>query len=230
MEPKDRVTTLTKSKLGAIRERVKGAGQEQGAEFVVDPDAVGAMLEGWPAAPRKVADWAIETYGPPNEATPTMLIWHNNEPWKRTVVFRQEIPHNFPTMHTDFIMQWIDYPVPVDKANDITAFDGSCIIDRTAGEAAARCDMESMNILTLNLMHEIVTGKRTVDEARKVYAEQAAAHVMDRKAEYTERFLFDIPGPGQGDPDERIIGSAMAREAVGKIGDAVSGERGGPDS
>lgn len=39
--------------------------------------------------------------------------------------------------------------------SELVRFDGSVIIDRTAGEVAARCDMEAMNILTLNLVHDI---------------------------------------------------------------------------
>ena len=45
-------------------------------------------------------------------------------------------------------------------ADDLTRYDGSCLIDRTAAEAGARCDSEAANFITLNFMHEIVTGKR----------------------------------------------------------------------
>jgi hypothetical protein len=45
---------------------------------------------------------------------------------------------HFPTAHTDFLTQYIDYRVPVDRFDDLAAFDGSCLADRTAGEAAAR--------------------------------------------------------------------------------------------
>lgn len=72
----------------------------------------------------------IEQYGPPDEATPMQLIWHGNGLWKRTV----EIPHKFPTAHTDFVSQYIDYQVPPEKVSDLVAFDGSVLIDRTAGE------------------------------------------------------------------------------------------------
>ena len=47
-------------------------------------------------------------------------------------------------------------------------------MDRTTGEAAARCESEAANILTLNLMHDIVREKTSVEEARKTYAENRA--------------------------------------------------------
>ncbi len=40
------------------------------------------------------------------------------------------------------------------------------------GEASARCHDEQANSLALNLMHDIVTGARTVAEARAYYASE----------------------------------------------------------
>ncbi|HSH83378.1 MAG TPA: hypothetical protein VLA19_33005 [Herpetosiphonaceae bacterium] len=82
--------------------------------------------------------------------------------------------------------------MPIDMFDEIGRYDGSCLVDRTAGEAGARCDSEAANMITLNLMHEIVTGKRSVEEARKVYAENMAAYTMGRTAPYAEQFLFPL--------------------------------------
>jgi hypothetical protein len=53
--------------------------------------------------------------------------------------------------------------VPPDKFDELAEYDGSVIVERTKGEIAARCDLEGANFLALNLAHEIVTGKRSVD-------------------------------------------------------------------
>jgi hypothetical protein len=222
----ERMATLAAAKADAIGHKVRGQQQtEPGRRYEADPAEVAAAVEQWPAAPKKVARQLVEQYGAPNEATPTKLIWYRNGFWKRTVLSRDEIVHNFPTSHTDFLTQYIDYRVPVDMFDDLAAFDGSCLADRTAGEVAARCDSEAMNILTLNLMHEIVTGRRTVDEARQVYAENAAAYTMGRPAPYTERLQFALPNEQTGDPDEAMIAGAMGRQVAGKAKDVVSGER-----
>ncbi len=68
--------------------------------------------------------------------------------------------HNFPSPHTDFLTQYIDYRVPVDMFAELGRYDGSCLVDRTTGEAAARCDSEAANFLTLNLMHDMSPAKR----------------------------------------------------------------------
>jgi len=53
----------------------------------------------------------------------------------------EEIPHDFPKPHMDMLLQSIDYPVPPDKFDELAAYDGSVIAERTKGELAARCDM-----------------------------------------------------------------------------------------
>src|SRR5690606_40011013 len=66
----------------------------------------------------------------------------------------------------------------------IGLFDGSLIVARTKGEVTANCDNEGANILALNLMHEIVTGIRTPQEARDFAKEEIAAFLM-RSEEHT---------------------------------------------
>ncbi len=221
----ERMATLGTAKGSALTHKLAGEQQtEPGREYTVDPSQVDTLVERWPAAPRKGARQMIKQYGTPYEATPTRLTWYRNGPWKRTEVTAGEIVHNFPTAHTDFLTQWVDYAVPVDKFDDLAAFDGSCLADRTAGEAAARCDSEAMNVLTLNLMHDIVTGAKTVDQAREAYAENAAAHTMGRPAPDTERLRLPRPEQSTGDPDESTIAGAMGRQMAGKAGDVLSGE------
>ena len=57
---------------------------------------------------QKSANQMIDKYGPPNEAIASRLIWYNNGPWKRTIVYRDEVLHNFPQLHSDVLEQFID--------------------------------------------------------------------------------------------------------------------------
>ena len=166
----------------------------------------------------------LEQYGPPNEATPTKLFWYHNAPWKRTLVTSDVLVHNFPAPHSDFLTQWIDYQVPIEMFDEIGQYDGSCLVDRTAGEVAGRCDSEAANIITLNLMHEIVTGKLSVEDARKVYADTMMAYTMGRPAPYAERLQFPVPSGGTEDLDQGMGVAPMARQAAGKVKDMVTGK------
>jgi hypothetical protein len=165
----------------------------------------------------------LDQYGPPNEATPTKLFWYNNGPWKRTIVTSDILIHNFPAPHSDYITQWIDYKVPVEMYDAIARYDGSCLVDRTAGEAGARCDSEAANTITLNLMHEIITGQSSVEEARKAYADSMMAYTMGRPAPYAEQLQFAVAHGGTEDPDEGMGIAPVVRQAAGKIKDVLTG-------
>lgn len=219
MKSGDRVKQAVGGTVSALQKEATGQGGEEGSREVLELATVDAIIAGWAAIPQKAAKKMIERYGAPNEATGSRLIWFNNGPWKRTIVYRDEVPHNFPKPHTDVLENFIDYHVPPEKHNDIAAFDGSVIPERTKGEVSARCDMEEMNFLSLNVMHDIVTGQRTVEEARKFYAETATAFMMSRPAPYTERLLFQAAEGGTADLDETMIAAAMLHQTAEKVKD-----------
>jgi hypothetical protein len=162
-----------------------------------------ATIANWPESARKAADMMNQKYGDPDEATETMLVWRDNGPWKKTVISNMETPHQFPAPHPDVMEQFISYRVPPDKFDELAAYDGSVTVKRTQGLLSARCDMEGANFLALNLAHEIITGKRSVEEARKFYGEQIMAMKAGQPAPYTEKLLFDPPG-NAADPDQPL--------------------------
>lgn len=196
---------------------------EKGADLKVAAAEVERIIADWPEAAQMGPRQLVEQYGSPNEATPTKVMWYRNGPWKRTVLTSDEVLHNFPSPHADFLTQWIDYRVPVDKFDVLGQYDGSCLVDRTTGEAGARCDSEAANMLTLNLMHDLVTGDRTVDEARSFYSESIAAYVLGRPAPYCEAFQFELPRGGTEDPDHPVVDGPQMREAVKKVTQEVAG-------
>jgi hypothetical protein len=130
------------------------------------------LIQDWPAESGEAAQLVIDAYGEPDEATKTQLTWHNPGAWKRIVASKTFYKHDFPAPHIDAVESFIDYRVPIDKFTPLAEFDGSVVVERTAGEVSARCHDEQANCLALNLMHDIVTGARTPDEARDYYAKE----------------------------------------------------------
>lgn len=183
---------------GAAPESSMNDPMNPGMRSSMQSSAADKLMVGWGATPKKVAMEMIAKYGQPHEATASMLVWHNNGPWKRTVVYREERNHAFPIAHTDLVEQFIDYKVPPAKHTEIAVFDGSVNIDRTGGELSARCDKEAANMLALNLADEIVTGKRNVAQARAHYAASIQAMMAKKPNEYTQRLLFASQGGGGG--------------------------------
>ena len=225
MDPKDRVETVAKTKAGAREEKASpGDRPAPGAEHGVAEAEVDAIIENWPPAPKKMAQDMVRQYGLPNEATPTLLIWHDSGPWKRTIVTSDETAHEFPTPHTDFISQTISYDVPVDMLPELAKFDGSLLINRTAGQVTASCDNEAANFLAVNLMHDIVQGRLTAEEARTELGEQQAAWLMNRDAPYTEGIRF--PQPAEADTgylDEPVMKAPTVRQTIEKVKDVLTG-------
>jgi hypothetical protein len=158
-------------------------------------------IENWKDQPKRIARQMIGLYGQPDEVTDRRLIWYDNGPWKRSELVNEKIPHRFPEPHHDSLLQSIAYHVPPEVATQLLQFDGSIVIERTRGELAARCDSERANYLALNLAHEIITGKKTVEQARYFYAETVQ---KKRHQEYLDGFLFNLPASEQADPDEPI--------------------------
>lgn len=225
MEAKERLDTAVTGTVAAQKIEAGGEVGEKATPTVADVSAVQALIENWPPMPKKSAKQTIEKYGPPNEALASRLIWYNNGPWKRTIVYRDEVLHNFPAPHTDVIEQFIDYQVPLEKFSELAAFDGSVIVERTKGEVSARCDMEAANILALNLMHDIVTGKQTAEAAREIYSEVTGAYILNQPAPYAEKLQFNVPSSDTTDADKTPTAGPMMSKATEKVKEIIGGEK-----
>ena len=223
MEPADRLKTVAVAAASALKAQTLEPGGEKPTRARVDAATVEVMTADWPKMSKSAVEEIVRKYGMPNEATPSRLTWFDNGPWKRAAVIRDEIPHNFPQPHTDVVEQTIPYQVPLEKVAEVLEFDGSLVIERTRGEVIARCDMESANIASLNLMHDIVSGRLTAGEARKEMAEVASAYVLNRSSPYAEAFQFEVPRADTRHADHTVIGPAMVRQGVEKAKDLLRG-------
>ncbi len=162
----------------------------------MDRASVDKIVAAWLERPRLGANEMIEKYGMPQEVTPQQLIWRDVGKFKRITVYNLETPHDFPMPHVDFLEHTIAYDVPQDKVGALIEFDGSSTINRTVGELSARCDLEGHNILTLNLDHDIVTGKKSVAQARKAFGDIVGQDVKGEHPPYVEGLVFE-PAKGR---------------------------------
>ena len=162
-------------------------------------------IQRWPRESRDAAQLIIDKYGEPDEATDSQLVWRKCGEWKRIVATKAFYQHDFPAPHQDSVESFIDYRVPPGKFSDLAAFDGSVMVERTAGEVSARCHDEEANRLALNLMHDIVTGAKTVGEARSYYAKEFLDHRRGKPTPYMEKLRFEVPDGDTADPDRRLI-------------------------
>lgn len=191
---------------GEMTEAAKGVTSENTQELIKD----------WPDVSKEAANAMTEKYGQPDEATPTMLVWHENGPWLRTIVYKEAVDHDFPMPHKDVLEQFVSYDVPPDKFDELAQYDGSVIAERTKGELSARCDKEVANYLAINLADDIVKGEKSVEEAREFYAKTIKEVLQGQEPEYVASLRFDPPPVQQArDSDERAISVAELEEIRG---------------
>ena len=164
----------------------------------VSPEAaawVQKNLLGWPKRSIAVASDLVTRYGLPKESNARELTWYDNGPWKRTVLHREEIDHNFPYPHKDVLEQTVNYRVPADKVGDLVKYDGSLVIDRTRGELTVHCNNEESNTLTLNIADDIVKGDRDVEQALAYHAQVIRGVQSGEPETYPYKLRFKAPQP-----------------------------------
>lgn len=168
-------------------------------------DRASEIINAWPKDSRDAAQLVIDAYGEPDEATETQLTWQHPGAWKRIVATKTFFQHHFPAPHIDAVESFVDYRVPVKKFTALAEFDGSVVVERTAGEVSARCHDEQANCLALNLMHEIVTGVKSAQEAREYYAKEFLDFRRRKPTPYMEGLRFTPAASGAADPDKRVL-------------------------
>ncbi len=174
-----------------------------------------ADVENWPKTAKEAAMNMMDKYGEPHEQTPSMLIWKNTGPFTYTIVYKEEVQHDFPMPHKDVLEQVVNYDVPVDKFSDLARYDGSVIVERTKGTMAARCDKEGANFLALNLAHDIIEGNRSVQEAREYYANAIMKMMQGEKDDYLTGLVFEAPKE-INNPDVTVMDMSKVRKMKNK--------------
>jgi hypothetical protein len=170
------------------------------------------IMQGWPAESTDAALRVIKKYGEPDESCHSTLTWDHRGPWKRVVAHREQVKHNFPAPHVDVVECFVTFHVPPWKVSDLIRLDGSIVVYRTLGEISVRGHDEQTNFLALNLAYDIITGKRSVDDARKYFAQEFLNARRKAPTPYMKGLKFE-PSRCE-DPDERIVSEADLKRAI----------------
>ncbi|MBI4488249.1 MAG: hypothetical protein HY694_04130 [Deltaproteobacteria bacterium] len=159
----------------------------------------------WPETAKNTAKEIAQKYGAPDMVGSDLLVWKNKGPYVWIQVNRMEVQHNFPGPHKDVLDIAIPYKVPVAMLTKLAEFDGSAVAMRTKGLLVASCFKEGLDILILNLANDVVTGKKTPEEARAAFGEIATGMVNGKKNPYTEALQFKVqPLSATQDPDKPL--------------------------
>jgi hypothetical protein len=147
-------------------------------------------IDKWPEGSRDVARVMIEKYGEPDQFSDDALVWKDKGSWKRSVVYRTALPRLFGPRDKDYLEQSIRYRVPGEKLAELKRFDKRIRVDELTGEMSSRSESEPLNFLTLNLAEEIVSEKRSVEDAREVYRKVTEFYESGKSSPYLNGFVF----------------------------------------
>lgn len=164
-------------------------------------DKAASLTSGWPESSALAAKEMIEKYGNPTETTSESLIWRNFAPFKAIIVHKAVYSHRFPLLHQNSLEHVVDYKAPMDKIDDVWRYNGSIVLNRTKGEMSSFADNEAMNILALNLAHNVLTGRMGSEAARVTYGKETLNYMNGNKTAYTQVLnfgsQFETADPGQ---------------------------------
>jgi hypothetical protein len=164
-----------------------------GPEGGASGSAVEETLQRWPAPAQKVARAMIAEYGPPTRFDAISMVWLHNGPWEKTIVYRDGWPQYKVPEEQNYLRQVIGYRVPLAKLEPIMRFDPRIEADTSTNEVAARSPSEGVSFLLLNLADDIVTEKRTADNARDFFDRTLKLSSAGKSSPYMTGFLFDPP-------------------------------------
>lgn len=161
----------------------------------------------WSIDSKDAAHAMMSKYGLPTDVTSNTLVWHHNGPFAKTVVYRDQVKHLFPTPHNDVVEHFVYYASP--NANEVAKiwdFSGSVNLDRTLGMMSSRSDSEEGNILALNLADQIIKGEKSVSEARMDYGKylMQLSNASEQPSHLTQTLVFSTTNERVGDPDHTI--------------------------
>ncbi len=117
----------------------------------------------------------IKVYGNPSvidKSKGGIAIWDKktlkkqNRCWDRIVIRDEQIPHNKPASHIDFLYTTVDYNVPIKKLLEVLGLSDSIMYDQLKQQITVRCHYEKANISTLVLAMRIADGELTLKKVK----------------------------------------------------------------
>lgn len=190
--------------LGLLLLAASGAPPFALAQYYEEPGLDDVSLSGttpesiilqWPTFSYRLARYMISKYGQPAQSSDVRLVWLDNGPWKKTVVYR--VPPGGRTLGDTAgrLEQSVEYRVPAEKRGELARFDREIGFDEKAGLLTVLSNDEGDNFLAVNLADEVVRGRRTAKEASDFRRQILRLQDSGKSSPYLERLLFVAERP-----------------------------------
>jgi len=145
------------------------------------------LLRSWRnRVPAQYAWHLTKTFGDPHDATYDLIIWHDQDGFKRIEIKDEYVMHISPTPHYDYCYSYIDLKVPHKLSSDLAECSESILIDHLKNEVGARCASLAANAVTLNFVMDVVAGRTR--PSRDEYEQR----IMDMHHDFENKKIFTI--------------------------------------
>ncbi|HMT19393.1 MAG TPA: hypothetical protein PKD20_00345 [Candidatus Saccharibacteria bacterium] len=132
-----------------------------------------SVLGVWPLETREPARELVNMFGEPDEVTIHTLTWNGVEPWKYIKINRAFTEHNFPYSHVDCVEVALFHYISADDLTRLVEFHGGISYVKTLSELRVYCKNLPFISEIFAIMHDLLTKKATVQEARKHFTLQS---------------------------------------------------------
>ena len=163
---------------------------EDATDISVSGTTPESIILSWPTYSYRLARMMIAKYGQPSEARDTRLVWIDNGPWKRTVVYRSDPEAGVFRAGKGRLEQTVAYRVPAGKAEALAKYDKGLEVDAEHGRLTSRSDSETGNFLALNLADEVVKGRRAPKEAADYREKLEKLAPSGKSSSYLDGLMF----------------------------------------
>ena len=123
------------------------------------------VLNVWSPTARRLAESAMRNYGPPHFVMGDLLAWNYGGSWWKRMAVRR----------SGMIEQVVYYIVPEAKLIEVVDLEANLgapaqlRVDVAESEVGVVSQSELMNLLLLNIMHDVARGALKLSEAEKRY-------------------------------------------------------------
>ena len=145
------------------------------------------LLRSWRnRVPAKYAWHLTKTFGDPHDATHDLVVWHDQDGFKRIEILDEYVMHISPSPHYDYCYSYIDLKVPHKLGSALANCSESILLDHLKNEVGARCASLAANAVTLNFVMDVVAGRAR--PSRDEYEKR----IMDMHHDFENGKIFSI--------------------------------------
>lgn len=152
-------------------------------------DSALAVIVHWSNFSSLTARRVMEDHGPPDRIASGSVEWDARGPWTRIVV-RDEPPYYDSRLGPDNLEHTVAYPVPEERLERLAAFSGKVRVSKDRGSLTSLAVSEELNVLALNLAHEVIIGAKNPAEARDYYERVLLLSTSGKSSPYMQGLIF----------------------------------------